>query len=69
MVIYCFLYYRGLAIVVVSSLVIAGLIVYALILLLGHSYGFTLTLPEIAGSDRGHRHHRRLVHRLLRATT
>ncbi len=32
-----------------SSLVIAGLIVYALILLLGHSYGFTLTLPGSPG--------------------
>jgi preprotein translocase subunit SecD len=48
-VIYCMLYYRGLSFVVVSSLVIAGLITYACVLLLGHSYGFTLTLPEIAG--------------------
>jgi len=48
-VIYCGLYYRGLSIVVISSLVIAGLIAYAAVLLLGHSYGFTLTLPEIAG--------------------
>ena len=48
-VLYCFLYYRGLAIVVVASLIIAGLLTYACILLLGHGYGFTLTLPGIAG--------------------
>jgi preprotein translocase subunit SecD len=48
-VIYCLLYYRGLSFVVVSSLAIAGSITYACVLLLGHSYGFTLTLPEIAG--------------------
>jgi preprotein translocase subunit SecD len=48
-VLYCLLYYRGLSFVVVSSLVIAALITYASVLLLGHSYGFTLTLPSIAG--------------------
>lgn len=48
-VLYCLLYYRGLAFVVISSLVVAGLVAYAAVLLLGHSYGFTLTLPEIAG--------------------
>ncbi len=46
---YCLLYYRGLGFVVISSLVIAGLITYAMVLLLGHGYGFTLTLPGIAG--------------------
>lgn len=46
---YCLLYYRGLGLVVISSLVIAGLLTYAAILLLGHAYGFTLTLPGIAG--------------------
>ena len=46
---YCLLYYRALALVVVSSLVIAGLITYASVLLLAHAYGFTLTLPGIAG--------------------
>jgi preprotein translocase subunit SecD len=48
-VLYCFLYYRALAIVVVASLIIAGLLTYACVLLLGHAYGFTLTLPGIAG--------------------
>ncbi|MDT7754079.1 MAG: preprotein translocase subunit SecD, partial [Pseudonocardiales bacterium] len=46
---YCMLYYRGLGLVVIASLVIAGLITYASVLLLGHGYGFTLTLPGIAG--------------------
>ncbi len=48
-VIYCMLYYRGLGLVVIASLLIAGLITYACVLLLGHAYGFTLTLPGIAG--------------------
>ncbi len=48
-VLYALMYYRGLFIVVVSSLVIAGLMTYACVLLLGHAYGFTLTLPGIAG--------------------
>jgi preprotein translocase subunit SecD len=47
--IYCLLYYRGLGIVVIASLIIAGLITYAAVLLLGEQYGFTLTLPGIAG--------------------
>jgi preprotein translocase subunit SecD len=48
-VVYCLLYYRGLGIVVVASLIIAGLMTYAAVLLLGEAYGFTLTLPGIAG--------------------
>lgn len=48
-VMYCLLYYRGLGFVVIASLGIAGLLVYASVLLLGHAYGFTLTLPGIAG--------------------
>jgi len=47
--IYCLIYYRGLGVVVIASLVIAGLITYASVLLLGKAYGFTLTLPGIAG--------------------
>jgi preprotein translocase subunit SecD len=46
---YCLVYYRGLGLVVIASLVIAGLLTYASVLLLGHAYGFTLTLPGIAG--------------------
>lgn len=48
-VIYCLIYYRGLGLVVIASLMIAGLLTYASVLLLGHAYGFTLTLPGIAG--------------------
>ncbi len=48
-VVYCLLYYRGLGFVVVASLIIAGLLTYASVLLLGKAYGFTLTLPGIAG--------------------
>jgi preprotein translocase subunit SecD len=47
--IYCLLYYRGLGLVVVTSLVVAGATTYALVLLLAKSAGFTLTLPGIAG--------------------
>jgi preprotein translocase subunit SecD len=47
--IYCMLYYRGLGIVVVASLLAAAGVVYALVLLLSETAGFTLTLPGIAG--------------------
>lgn len=46
---YCLLYYRGLGLVVLSSLLVAAAITYAMVLLLGVSAGFTLTLPGIAG--------------------
>jgi len=48
-VIFSFLYYRGLGIVVVMSLAIAGILTYALVVLLGKGIGFTLTLAGIAG--------------------
>jgi len=47
---FCFLYYRGLGIVVVASLGIAAMITYACIVLLGESVGFALNLPGIAGT-------------------
>ena len=47
---YCFLYYRGLGIVVVASLAIGGVITYACMVLLGSSVGFALNLPGIAGA-------------------
>lgn len=47
--IYCLLYYRGLGIVVILSLVVAGLLTYAFVLLLSETAGFALTLPGIAG--------------------
>lgn len=47
---FCFLYYRGLGIVVVASLVVAAAITYAAMVLLGESVGFALNLPGIAGA-------------------
>jgi preprotein translocase subunit SecD len=47
---FCFLYYRGLGIVVISSLAVAGAITYAVMVLLGESVGFALNLPGIAGA-------------------
>ena len=46
---YCLIYYRGLGLVVVSSLFVAAIITYAMVLLLSETAGFTLTLPGIAG--------------------
>jgi preprotein translocase subunit SecD len=46
---YCLLYYRGLGLVVIASLIVAGAITYATVLVLSHAAGFTLTLPGIAG--------------------
>ena len=46
---YCLLYYRGLGLVVVASLLIAGVITYGVVLVLAKAAGFTLTLPGIAG--------------------
>jgi preprotein translocase subunit SecD len=49
-VLYSLLYYRGLGIVSVGSLVVAGVITYLSFLLLGKYIGFTLTLAGIAGA-------------------
>jgi preprotein translocase subunit SecD len=46
---YCLVYYRGLGIVVVGSLLVAGAATYAMVLLLSETANFTLTLPGIAG--------------------
>ena len=48
--IYSLLYYRGLGIVTVGSLTVAGGLIYLLFLLLGQWIGFTLTLAGIAGA-------------------
>jgi preprotein translocase subunit SecD len=48
-VLYLVLYYRGLAIVAVSSLVIAALLAYLSVILLGKYQGFALSLAGIAG--------------------
>ncbi len=47
---YSLLYYRGLGLVTVGSLLVAGSLVYLLFLLLGEWIGFTLTLAGIAGA-------------------
>ncbi len=46
---YCLIYYRGLGLVVIASLIVAAATTYAMVLLLAKSAGFTLTLPGIAG--------------------
>jgi preprotein translocase subunit SecD len=46
---YCLLYYRGLGLVVIASLMVAAVVTYAIVLLLAKTAGFTLTLPGIAG--------------------
>lgn len=49
-ILYCFVYYRGLGIVVVASLAVAAAFTYVLMVLLGKSVGFALNLPGIAGA-------------------
>jgi preprotein translocase subunit SecD len=46
---YCLVYYRGLGLVVIASLIVAGGVTYSMVLLLSETAGFTLTLPGIAG--------------------
>jgi preprotein translocase subunit SecD len=46
---YCLVYYRGLGLVVLASLLVAAGVTYAMVLLLGQAANFTLTLPGIAG--------------------
>jgi preprotein translocase subunit SecD len=48
-VVYLLLYYRALALVAVFSLVIAGLLVYGSVVILGETLNFTLTLAGVAG--------------------
>ncbi len=48
-VLYSLLYYRGLGLVTVASLAVAGALTYGLIVFLGDRIGFTLTLAGVAG--------------------
>ena len=48
--IYSLVYYRGLAIIVVCSLAISGVLTYAMLVLLGQSLQLALNLPGIAGA-------------------
>ncbi|SDT45440.1 protein translocase subunit SecD [Microlunatus soli] len=49
-ILFCLLYYRGLAVVVVASLAVAFASTYAAMVLLGASVGFALSLAGIAGA-------------------
>ncbi|NMM88775.1 protein-export membrane protein SecD [Rhodococcus sp. SRB_17] len=47
--IYCLVYYRMLGVLIALSLVLSGLMVYAIMVLLGRYIGFTLDLAGMAG--------------------
>ncbi len=47
--VYCLFYYRALGVLTILSLVLSGLVVYAVLVLLGRWVGFTLDLAGIAG--------------------
>jgi preprotein translocase subunit SecD len=47
--IYCLFYYRALGVLTILSLVCSGAAVYAVLVLLGRSIGFTLDLAGVAG--------------------
>jgi preprotein translocase subunit SecD len=49
-VLYSLLYYRGLGLVTVASLAVAGVLTYGMITLLGWQLGFRLSLAGIAGT-------------------
>ena len=48
-VLYSLLYYRGLGLVTTASLVVAGIITYGMVTLLGWQLGFRLSLAGVAG--------------------
>lgn len=48
-VVYSMLYYRGLGIVAVLSLVVATILTYTAVVVLGHNANFRLSLPHIIG--------------------
>jgi preprotein translocase subunit SecD len=47
--VYCLFYYRALGVLTILSLGLSGAVVYAVLVLLGRSIGFTLDLAGIAG--------------------
>jgi preprotein translocase subunit SecD len=49
-VFYSLFYYRGLGLVTVASLLMAGLLTFGSLVLLGHTMGYTLSLAGIAGA-------------------
>jgi preprotein translocase subunit SecD len=48
-ILYSLIYYRGLGLVTIASLIVAGAFTYATVVLLGHAISYTLTLAGIAG--------------------
>lgn len=46
---YCLWYYRALGLIVISSLFVSAAMIYAAILVLAQTAGFTMSLPGIAG--------------------
>lgn len=48
-ILYCLLYYRALGLVVVASLLVSGAMIFASLVLLGRSFGYTLSLAGVAG--------------------
>jgi preprotein translocase subunit SecD len=48
-IVYSLIYYRALGFVTIASLVVSGGMTYAMLVVLGHQIGFTLTLAGIAG--------------------
>jgi preprotein translocase subunit SecD len=47
--VYCLFYYRALGVLTILSLALSGLVVYAVLVLLGRGIGFTLDLAGVAG--------------------
>jgi preprotein translocase subunit SecD len=47
--VYSLFYYRALGVLTILSLILSGLVVYAVLVLLGRSIGFTLDLSGVAG--------------------
>jgi preprotein translocase subunit SecD len=48
-IIYSLIYYRGLGLVTIASLMVSGALTYAMLVILGTQIGFTLSLAGIAG--------------------
>ncbi|MFC9068013.1 protein translocase subunit SecD [Streptomyces harbinensis] len=49
-VIYMLVYYRGLALIALASLVVSGALTYSIMALLGPAIGFALNLPAVCGA-------------------
>jgi preprotein translocase subunit SecD len=47
--VYCLFYYRALGVLTILSLLLSGVVVYAVLVLLGRWIGFTLDLAGVAG--------------------